>query len=272
MSILTIQIAVAGASLYVETRGDGPLLLLIPGGPADAGVFSAVAGVLSDRYKVVSYDPRGNSRSHFADEPTEFDMNVMGDDAAVIIAAFGSEAFVFGNSGGAQIALNLTARYPQLVRALIAHEPPCTRLLANHADVEKQMNAVVQTYNEQGTREGMAAFHRMVSSTPSLSPNSAPESDVVETAARIRKNFDYFLGQAASGIADYRPDLERLRASKVKMTVGLGRDSRGELANRTALALAEQLPAPRLEFPGGHGGFTSHPALFAEVLYQAFNA
>jgi pimeloyl-ACP methyl ester carboxylesterase len=39
------------------------VLLMIPGGPADAGVFTALRGFLTDRYTVVPYDPRGNSRS-----------------------------------------------------------------------------------------------------------------------------------------------------------------------------------------------------------------
>ena len=34
-------LAVPGAALYHEREGTGPVLLLIPGGPADAGVFAA---------------------------------------------------------------------------------------------------------------------------------------------------------------------------------------------------------------------------------------
>ena len=38
---------VPGATLYYETRGSGPVLLLIAGGGTDAGVFEAVAHVLA---------------------------------------------------------------------------------------------------------------------------------------------------------------------------------------------------------------------------------
>ena len=54
---------VAGATLYYETRGTGPTLLIIPGGPQDAGVFADLAAALADRYTVVAYDP-GDDRSH----------------------------------------------------------------------------------------------------------------------------------------------------------------------------------------------------------------
>jgi hypothetical protein len=34
---------VPGATLYYETRGTGPVLLLIPGGAADADIFAGLA-------------------------------------------------------------------------------------------------------------------------------------------------------------------------------------------------------------------------------------
>jgi hypothetical protein len=40
---------VPGAALYYEIRGSGPLLLLITGGPTDAGTFTDLSGRLSDR-------------------------------------------------------------------------------------------------------------------------------------------------------------------------------------------------------------------------------
>jgi hypothetical protein len=52
-SITTATLKVPGASLYYEVTGSGPLLLMIPGAPADAGVFAALAAQLADRYTVV---------------------------------------------------------------------------------------------------------------------------------------------------------------------------------------------------------------------------
>ena len=106
-----------GAEIYYEVRGSGPILLIIPGGPQDAGVFADVSRHLADRYTVVAYDPRGNSRSTFDGEPEELSLDVQADDAAALIGALGGgPAYVFGTSGGAQIGLNLAARYPELVR------------------------------------------------------------------------------------------------------------------------------------------------------------
>ena len=54
---------VPGANLYYEVRGSGPVLLMMPGGPADASAFRSIVGHLATHYTVVTYDPRGLSRT-----------------------------------------------------------------------------------------------------------------------------------------------------------------------------------------------------------------
>src|SRR5688572_8059775 len=78
---------VPGATLYYEVRGKGPVLLLISGGPADADVFAGLAQALAPRYRVVTYDPRGNSRSRLDGGPQEWKAEVHADDAARIVDA-----------------------------------------------------------------------------------------------------------------------------------------------------------------------------------------
>ena len=124
------RLKVPGATLYDEVQGSGPVLIRIPGGPTDAGVFAGLAAHLADRYSVAACDPRGNSRSVLEGAREEQRLDVHGDDMARLIEALGDEpAFVFGSSGGAQIGLNLAVRHPERVRALVAHEPPCLKML-----------------------------------------------------------------------------------------------------------------------------------------------
>src|SRR5260370_37584910 len=75
---------------------------MIPGGPADATAFAGIARRLSDSYTVVTYDPRGLSRSQLDVVPEDQRIvETMADDAHRLLAAVGSEpAFVFANSGG----------------------------------------------------------------------------------------------------------------------------------------------------------------------------
>src|ERR1700674_4435852 len=121
---------VPGASIYYEVRGSGPVLLMMPGGPADAGTFRRIAGYLESDYTVVTYDPRGLSHSPL-DGPVRDDriVEIFADDAYRLLAATGKEpAFVFGSSGGAVIALELAVRHPEQIRIFVPHEPPALAL------------------------------------------------------------------------------------------------------------------------------------------------
>ncbi len=116
---------VPGARLYYEVQGSGSVLLMFPGGPTDAGIFAGLAGFLANRF----------TRSNLDGPPENQQMDVHGDDAAQLLAALCDEpAFVLGSSGGAQIGLNLAARYPQRVHTLVVHEPPCVQLLPDAAE------------------------------------------------------------------------------------------------------------------------------------------
>ncbi len=141
---------VPGARLYYEVHGAGPALLMIPGGPTDAGIFAGLAGLLGDRYTVVPYDPRGNSRSVLYGSP-EDQLIAHGDAAAQLLASLGGDpAYVLGSSGGAQIGLNLAARYPERVRTLVAHEPPCLGLLPDATEQRTFTEGVYDTYRREG--------------------------------------------------------------------------------------------------------------------------
>jgi pimeloyl-ACP methyl ester carboxylesterase len=53
-----------GAEIFCERRGNGHLLvLLIHGAMEDAGFYSSAANILAEKFTVVSYDRRCNSRS-----------------------------------------------------------------------------------------------------------------------------------------------------------------------------------------------------------------
>src|SRR4051812_5598602 len=121
---------VPGARLHYKVCGEGPLLLMLPGGDGDADAADAIAGRLLDAFTVVTYDRRGLSRSP-VDEPTRSPgVSTHSDDAHRLLAELTDEpALVFGVSIGALIGLDLVARHPEQVRLLIAHEPPAFDLL-----------------------------------------------------------------------------------------------------------------------------------------------
>ena len=265
---------VPGASIYYEVRGSGPLLLIIPGGPQDAGVFADMAELLADRYTVVAYDPRGNSRSPFDGEAEELKVDQQADDAAALIAALGGgPAHVFGTSGGAQIGLDLAARHPQLVDTLVAHEPPAIMLLADPSEALAADRDLHETYLREGVDAAMAKFFAMAGLEGDGGDGGSPEFDMppeaAETFARVSGNFEYWLAHGMLPLSLYEPKVEALRKGKPRIVIGLGEQSKGQPIYEMGTAVAEKLGVEPVIFPGDHMGFETDAEAFAETLDKA---
>src|ERR1700730_18611230 len=115
---------VPGASIYYEVCGSGPVLLMMPGGPADAGAFRGIVGELAPHYTVVTYDPRGLSGSTREGPIDEAGIvEVFADDVHILLAAVTNEkADVYASSGGAVIALELADHDVQELKTVVSHE------------------------------------------------------------------------------------------------------------------------------------------------------
>lgn len=114
-------IDVNGTTLAYDDTGDsggpGPAVVLSHSLFFDRGMFAAQVAGFGRRYRVVTYDHRGqgeSARSPFVD------MDTLADDAAALITALGlGSAHVVGNSMGGFVALRLAARRPELVRSAV---------------------------------------------------------------------------------------------------------------------------------------------------------
>jgi pimeloyl-ACP methyl ester carboxylesterase len=266
-------ISVPGAELYVESRGSGPVLLLITGGPTDAGMFTDLAGRLADRYSVVSYDQRGHSRSTLEGEPGDI-LSAHVDDAAAILRAAGNEpAYVYGNSGGGTIGLELITRHPELVRTLIVHEPPLFEVLPDAPEWRDKLQHISETYATEGVFAAMGEFGAVVEEGgPKYSEEMAqtePTPEAQEMGARMMGNFDLFIAHELRSVAGYVPDVEALRTVPARIVSAAGETSGEQMARRASLALAELLRTDVTFLPGAHGGWGSDPPDFAERLDEA---
>ncbi|OEO32535.1 alpha/beta hydrolase [Devosia insulae DS-56] len=267
---------VPGATLYYEVQGSGPTLLIIPGGPQDAGVFAELAQRLADRYTVVTYDPRGNSRSSFDGEIRPLLMDQQADDAAALIEAVGSgPAYVFGTSGGAQIGLNLAARHPKLVQALVAHEPPSMMLMDDPSEAVAADKALYDTYVKDGVDAAMGMFFSMNGLEEAGDAAEAPPEfemppEEAETFARVSGNFEYWLAHGMLPLSLYTPDVMTLQTGNPKIVVAIGEASAGQPIEEMSLALTNKLGIAPTRFPGDHMGFGPQAAAFAEALHSSF--
>lgn len=266
---------VPGARLYFEIRGSGPPLFLI-GAPLHSKGFAAIAPLLADRHTVVTYDPRGIARSVVENPDADVTPDTLADDVHHLIQHLGAvPADVFGSSGGATTGLALVTRHPGSVRTLVAHEPPVMALLPDRDRLLATMEDIYQTYRTEGPRPAMGKFLTVTGvrspSEPTRSgggpARGADRSDAGASAISER-----FLGHMLRPISSYRPDLDALRTTSTHIVVAGGTTSRGQLAHRTAMALAEQLGTRLMDFPGDHSGFAGEPEAFAEVLQSVLDS
>jgi pimeloyl-ACP methyl ester carboxylesterase len=246
-------VEVPGAALYVEVRGSGPVLLCISGGPTDSGMFTDLAGRLSGRYTVVSYDQRGHSRSPLEGDPGDIPVALHADD-----------------SGGGAIGLDLAARRPDLVRTLVSHEPPLFALLPDAAQWRAELDGISETYRTEGVFPAMGKFGTAVEEGgPKYSEEmqqAPPTPEGQEMMARMGGNFDLFIAHELRPISEYVPDFDALRDVSTRIVSAAGETSGEQRARRAAIALAERLDLPVTYLPGAHGGWGADPQEFAERL------
>ena len=262
-----------------EAESTAPTLLMI-GSPMDASGFTTLAEHFRDR-TVVTYDPRGVSRSERTDGATRSTPEEHADDVHRVIAALGGEPVdIFASSGGAVNALALVARHSEQVRTLVAHEPPATYALPDREQALAATVDIHETYMRDGFGPAMAKFIALTSLKGPI------PADFAERPAPNPADFglpteddgardDPLLGQNMATGTDYEPDFDALRAAPTRIVFAAGAESEGELTYRAALAVAARLGTQAVIFPSHHAGFLGgefgmqgEPEAFAATLRQ----
>jgi pimeloyl-ACP methyl ester carboxylesterase len=282
---------VPGGTVYYEVRGSGPLLLVI-GQPMTSGPFGPLADLLAEDHTVVTYDPHGLGHSTVEDPALAITPEIEAEDLAHIVDAVGGgPADVFGSSGGAVAGLALAAEHPEKVTTLIAHEPPVAELLPDAPYVRTALDDVEDAYHAYGagaawgkfvsvvmhdgpvTEEGVApaawppAGSDDEDGTAPASENAGDEAPPEPSEKEMADNEVFFL-RMLKPFTRYQPPVKVLRSAGPRVVVAVGAASGGEIAARSARALAEQLGTPAAMFPGDHGGFMADPEGFAAKIQE----
>ena len=279
-----------GVTLTYDVRGDlaaatadRPALLLV-GSPMTAEGFGTLASYFPDR-PVVTYDPRGTGRSTRTDGATESTPEQHGDNLGRVVEALGTGPVdLFATSGGAVNALALVTARPDLVRTLVAHEPPLAAFLPDREPVLAANRDIGETYQRDGFGPAMAKFIRLVMVEDPLPASYADEPAPDPAAFGLPteddgSRGDPLLAQNNRSCVPYEPDLDRLRAASTRVVVVGGEASARQLAGRAAAGLATALGTDLTVFPGDHVGFlggelgqTGVPEPFAARLREVLSA
>ncbi|MHA7135335.1 alpha/beta fold hydrolase [Oerskovia turbata] len=264
---LARTLRVPGASLHYELRGDGPLVALV-GAPMGADAFAPLADQLAADHTVLTTDPRGIHRSTVDDPDQDTPPEVRADDLARLLAHLDAgPATVVGSSGGAVTALALIAARPDLITTVVAHEPPLDALLP---DRERLHAATRELVADHGAGDVVGAWRKFFA----VGDIDIPDEAVAQMFGGERDpgrvaDERFWFAHDLLGTTLYEPDVAALRASPVRVVVGVGEDSTGQLCERTSSALADLLGVAVERFPGDHTGFVDDPEGFAQRVRVA---
>lgn len=135
-----------GAELYYELSGEGAPLVLVHGGWIDATSWELVVPAFAEHYQVLTYDRRGHSRSQ---RPAAGSRRHDEDDLIALLEALDlAPAHLVGNSFGAAIVLAVAGRRPDLVRSVVAHEPPLVGVATAGSPLSAMTNPVLATLRD----------------------------------------------------------------------------------------------------------------------------
>ena len=262
-TVTTGLLDVPGARLHHEVRGEGPLVVLF-GTPMGADAMIGLAERLATDHTVLTFDPRGIGRSPVEDRDATPSMTTRADDVARLITHVDrGPATVLGSSGGAVTALALAQERPDVVDTVIAHEPPLCELLDDRDELRAGREETIRLWFA-GDHEG--SWRRFLANANLEMPEEVFQAVFAHPTPEAIADTDYQNAHLMRATTAFVPDVEALRAGRVRVVVGIGEASAGQLCDRASRALADALGSDPVMFPGGHTGFAEDPAAFEPVL------
>ena len=137
-------VPIGDSELYYEEQGAGDPIVFSHGLLWSGRMYAAQMAALSDRWRCIAYDHRGQGRS--ATSPSPYDMDTLTDDAARLIDKLKAGPCHFvGLSMGGFVGLRLALRRPELLRSLT--------LIDTAADREPRLNVPKYAAMEWLTRK-----------------------------------------------------------------------------------------------------------------------
>lgn len=120
---MTTAISKDGTKIGYEKNGSGPAVILVDGafGYRALGFGRPLAELLSQHFTVYTYDRRGRGESTNS-KPFAIDREI--EDIEALIQEAGGEAYVYGISSGACLALEAAIKLDGKIKKLALYEPP----------------------------------------------------------------------------------------------------------------------------------------------------
>jgi len=262
------RIAVNGAELAYEERGDGDPVVCVHGTGTYSATWTPSTEPIARTHRVIAYDRRGYGASG---GPPASSMKTHVDDLADLLRALdATPAALVGQSAAGVIVLALAARNPELVRSVALAEPANQMALFPSLSAAGALAMVgYRALVRRAREEAAVGFYRWASARPGGNGFDSMPAEWQET------------GRAHSGavlreilqLALPVPRARDLRRVAHPTTIAITDGGRA-VFRRTTRRVDRLLPNSRLvEIPGaGHLIPTDKPAEFARLLASSLES
>ncbi len=221
---------VNGMKIYYEIYGQGkPLVLLHGGGSTIQTSFGQVIPLLARHRQLICVELQAHGRSGDRNTPISFEQDA--DDVAQLLKNLGiGKADIFGFSNGANTALHLAIRHPQL----------CNKIIAGSALLKKDGTfPQFWEFMKQGTFEQMPQAYK--DAFLKVNPDSTKLMNMFQKCADRMINFREFSDNEIQSI---------------QTPVLLINGDQDVASSEHMVAMSKLIPDCRLAIlPGGHGAY-----------------
>jgi len=260
--LLRVETGKGGATLPVEVRGEGDIILFVHGFPLDHTMWRHQMAGLT-KWKRVAPDLRGFGGATAPPHPEAYSMGRYADDLIAVLDAVGgaSRAVVCGLSMGGYIVFELLRRHPERIRALVLCDTKAEPDTAEGRKVRDEQAGLAE-------REGVAAVvDRLLPKLLGKATHRAQPELVAEVReVMLRSSVPGFAGalRAMRDRPDSTPDLAQIRMP----TLVLGGAEDELIAPAVMHQMATQIPGARFDSikSAGHMAPLEQPLAVGRVL------
>ena len=245
--------------MFYESHGSGKTLVLIPGFASGAWSWSWQIEEFAKKFRVVTFDPRGISRSKSGDgEPIS--ITTIADDIVELLDKLAIEqAHILGISFGGFVALDLALRFPERVHRLVLASTSFGG--PNHVAPSMPVLAAFASTDGLNTAERIRKYLTVAFSPEFVETDGA----TVDRFCELReKNFvprDVYMQQLQSALSfDVESQLANIRSETLVITG----DRDVVVPTQNSRNLAAAIPNARLEIiqDSGHMAFIEKASEF----------
>ncbi|HLV98259.1 MAG TPA: alpha/beta fold hydrolase [Ktedonobacterales bacterium] len=154
-----------GTAIAYDQLGNGPAVILVDGalGYRALGYMEPLATGLSPSFRVITYDRRGRGESTDT-QPFALEREI--EDIQALINEVGGEAYVYGISSGAALALEATLTLGKQVKKLALYEPPYNDEEAARLAFRNYQQQLADLLSEGRTGGALGLFMLLVGMPP----------------------------------------------------------------------------------------------------------